>query len=436
MGPKKLTWVTEQATDSSSRFIAGRGVGRTKDEHKKVRKHAAQSSAATRLATMRRKQHDEIMEVVRKHYTALESGSLGLRKSEDVPPPWFINRLLAESSWYQTAVQMNSLGQKSTRNILWGAITHNTALLQVGFLVAGTHTNSCGIPPGKLVHMGPALVHLRTASLQSVQSAIESSVRDSLTAVAVALLAGWERSSRHGDESAYEMHMSAWRQMKHPPTTEEERNVDTLCDAVWKLFKENLDELSAITSASPSSSRPQYPATLPPGFRIFSLARPETRSLLDVASRVSAVEPTILGSLSQIRELCLQGISWSVSHSVSVGLEACPAHEEGWDHLEIQALYHIRAALISLNGVLHMVASKTHRVHWSEYHIRLRSHRNLTDAIEISHGPPRGSPSPHNVLPASRYRNADGNQVCSGRALESIYDVCSRPGSGNRSSFT
>lgn len=367
MGIKELTWVAERPSDSTSQFIAGRGVGRSKNEHKKVRRHAAHISATARLATVRRRNHEIIVKLVQQQYLATRRRRPNLQSGEDDPPPWFITKLLAESSWYQTAVQMNSLGQKSERNILWGALTHNTSLLQVALLAAGTNTNACGLAPGQLTHMGLGLVHLKSASLQSIQSAIEHSVRDSLTAVAIALLAAWERGTRHGEESAYQMHMSAWRCMKCPPTREEERTVDTLMHAVMQLFNEQLDEISAVAASSPSSSRARYPASLPIGFRIFSLSRPETRSLLGIVSRVARTDPTVSSSLPAVRELCIQAIGWSASHSVSVALEVCPLHEAEWDFYELQALYHIRAALISLNGILHVVTSRTHRVHWSEY---------------------------------------------------------------------
>ncbi|CZT14303.1 uncharacterized protein RCC_00280 [Ramularia collo-cygni] len=364
----ELTWVAEVPTNSSSLFVTARGVGRTKDEHKKVRKHAAQMSAAKRLATIKQKERDVIMELVRQQSsTALERPKAKRHATEEGPPPWFISRLLAESSWYETAVQMNSLGQKSTRNILHGALTHNTSLWQCAVMAAGTHTNTCGLPPSALHSMGTGLIHLRSASLQAVNSAIQASVRDSLTCVAVALMAGWERGCRYGENSAYEMHMAAWRRMKFPPNALEEQNIDTLMDAVMELFKENLDEISIVRTTA-SSSRPQYPAHLPIGFRVFSLARPETRSLLDIVSRIAENDPTVLGSLWGIREFCVQAIAWGASHSVSIGLEVCPAHEEGWDYPELQALYHIRATCISLNAVLHTVAMDTHKVHWSMDH--------------------------------------------------------------------
>lgn len=134
------------------------------------------------------------------------------------------------------------------------------------------------------------------------------------------------------------------------------------------LFKEVLDDVSAYTP-SPYSSRPQYPTNLPVGFRLFSLSHPEARSLLDVVSRISTADPTVLGSLPGVRELCIQTIGWSASHSVSKTLEACPTHEQRWNYLELRALYHIRAACISLNAVLHMIAQDTHKVHWSEFAI-------------------------------------------------------------------
>jgi hypothetical protein len=88
-------------------------------------------SAAQRLATIKQKNHDEIMELVRRRSsTPRDRGNPHRDPEEEGPPPWFILRLLGESSWYQTAVQMNSLGQKSTRNILWDAVTHNTSLFQ------------------------------------------------------------------------------------------------------------------------------------------------------------------------------------------------------------------------------------------------------------------------------------------------------------------
>lgn len=228
----ELTWVAEVPTKQSSGFVAGRGVGRTKDEHKKVRKHAAHMSASKRLATIKKKNHEEILELVRRMGASPIRAGSEEDSNEEGPPPWYILRLLAESSWYQTAVQMNSLGHKSTRNTLWSAVTHNTSLFQCAIMAAGTDSNTCGLDPSALHSMGTGLIHLKSASLQAVQSAITASTRDSVTAIAVALLAGWERSCRFGDEEAYEMHMSAWRRMSLPPTALEEQNVDTLLIAV------------------------------------------------------------------------------------------------------------------------------------------------------------------------------------------------------------
>lgn len=139
----ELTWVTEGPSNSSSDFIAGRGVGRTKDEHKKVRKHAAHISAAKRLATIKQKERDEIMELVRqKSSTALARPKSKRRETEDGPPPWFITRLLAESSWYQTAVQMNRYVPNRGNLIKQNDFSNDSRAA----LVKNLHGTFCGTP--------------------------------------------------------------------------------------------------------------------------------------------------------------------------------------------------------------------------------------------------------------------------------------------------
>ncbi|KAK0767345.1 hypothetical protein LTR59_018382, partial [Friedmanniomyces endolithicus] len=59
--------------------------------------------------------------------------------------------------------------------------------------MAGTHSNTCGLPRSAFAHMGPGLIALRGASLDAIQARITGSDAEGIAPVAVALLAGWER---------------------------------------------------------------------------------------------------------------------------------------------------------------------------------------------------------------------------------------------------
>jgi hypothetical protein len=239
-----------------------------------------------------------------------------------------------------------SLAHGSFRNMLWDAFTVNTTLWHVALFIAGTHSNTCGLPHSVLAHLGAGLVVLRGASLDAIQQKMDAT--DETTPIGVALLAGWEK--RFGDVQAYEIHMQAWKAMTIPGMSLDERNVTTLTQLTMDMYRSELDDKA---TALPSDRSPYVQGiltTLPLGYRMISLERAETRSLMVLTARFAQFDPTSKGEVARLRKIGLENLAWGASHTH--GGEPDLAYEADYDPLALCALYHVRAANISIVGVM------------------------------------------------------------------------------------
>ncbi|TKA21761.1 hypothetical protein B0A50_08686 [Salinomyces thailandicus] len=263
--------------------------------------------------------------------------------------------------WYADALQGTSLAQNAIRTLLWDSYASNQTLFQAALFISGTHSNSCGLPPTAISHLAPGMLVLRGASLESVQAAIlaKDASNESSTPIAIALLAGWER--RYGDKQSYEVHMKAWRSLSLPAKALEENNVSTLTEVTLEILRKALDERSSISPSDikVSSKGPPGPpcGRLLPGFKLFNTARPEVRSLLMLVAVVDVYKIHDLSTLPARRKLGLEILAWSPTHTLRVG--PVPSAEESYDELELSALYHTRAALMSINGIIYQKSLDT-----------------------------------------------------------------------------
>lgn len=257
-----------------------------------------------------------------------------------------------------------SLAYTSIRTTMWEAMTGSTTLFQVAIFVAGTHSNTCGLPRTALQHMGPGLVALRGASLDAIQAAITAVDVESITPLAIALLAGWER--RFGDAESYQVHMRAWKKLPLPTQALEENNLSTLTDLTLEIYRAGLDERSVIdpgdSMARPGSDPYKRLAGLPVGFQPLEPRLPEARSLLAVVAFFANHDPGAEGALQRVRRVGLENLAWSPTHTRGVG--AFQMYEDEMDQADLIALYHVRAACISLGGFLMQATMDAHGVKW------------------------------------------------------------------------
>jgi hypothetical protein len=353
--------------------------GRVSDpirKRKDVRSHAATASAAKRKATIAQNQAKA---------KALHLQRLGLpvekvvdqliaqRPRGAAPTPSsnafkqlveLVTELQGDRVWYLGPIERSSLAHKALRSILWDAMINSATLFQAAAFVAATHCNSCGLP-STAVHMGSGLILLRGASFNAVQAAITSSNIDSLTPVGIALLAGWER--RYGDPESFQVHMQAWKCLSLPSKSLDENHVATLADLTLETFREALDERAEKSSGGFKIVKsPQVIldlTTLPPGFKVFHVRTAEARSLLEISSLLTRIDPHASDAIDQLRRISLENLAWSPHHTHSSS--PSPAHEDAWDQLELKALYHVRAAHISLIGLTLQNSMDYHGSEWT-----------------------------------------------------------------------
>lgn len=222
--------------------------------------------------------------------------------------------------------------------------------------------------PATAIHgVGSGLIYLRGKALEAMHASLVSGTQDHLTCIAIALLAAWEK--RFGDIAAYQVHIKAWRGSELPPTNVEESNVLALMDAIWLGFRELLEERASEPQRAivPTQRQYQYPTHLPAGFRRFSLNRTETRSLLHLAAQFAESSLEAQHAVARSRVLRIENMAWSPTHTLSHNPAdmPCQAYEQTWDGQELWALYHIRAALLSLTSHFATAAHKAHNVQWT-----------------------------------------------------------------------
>lgn len=272
-----------------------------------------------------------------------------------------IAQIQSNREWYRSSVTGASLSQKLVRTLLWELITEDTLLFQAAIFVAGTYSNTCGLPPAR--ELGPALIVIRGASLRALREAAQYAASGTFKTAAVALLAGWER--KFGDRDTYTAHMSVWKALPLPEHALEESFALTLLDTTLEAFREGLDEHAGLTYSvlAPGTVYQQAETDpIPIGFADLTSDWPESRSLLAIAARVMAFDIDHSDSVSTIRKLCIEAIVWSPSHTRS--LISDHSYEASQDSLHLSALYHIRAACISLTALFLRIASNYHEVRW------------------------------------------------------------------------
>ncbi|KAK4550013.1 hypothetical protein LTR36_002980 [Oleoguttula mirabilis] len=370
----QLTWVAydpDKDVERTATNIAPQGSV-------SVRRHAALVSAAARKATIaknnsimhqrqqrrRRKppssEQQESNRVPKARAKAAKAGVLGRSRiglleiafdkvsSSDLAT--YVSSLLRSPP---IGLQQPSMSLKAIRTQLLDAFTNSSTLFQAALFMSGTHSNTCGLPPSALhADMGTGMILLRGATMDAIQTAVVAENGSGTTSVAIALLAAWER--RYGDRQSYEIHVRAWQTMSLCPGALEVNSIATLADLTLEGFREGLNERSTTTTSSllPESriGARRYPASLPPGFMVFSADRPEAMSLLHLVAQDATHVPGAVDAPARMRKVCVENMAWGASHSISC--ETMPAHEDSWDQAELNALYHVRAACISINGVI------------------------------------------------------------------------------------
>ncbi|KAK3628527.1 hypothetical protein LTR56_018572 [Elasticomyces elasticus] len=361
------------------------------ESRKDVRAQAARASAAARRETLAKKaarrgpQPGSLIFALPTTVTTRPAQAVrkprtrkALRKANDADRTYFhklvdiVTQTLQRRPLAIEQAGETSLAHSSIRSMLWDAMTSSTTLFQVAIFMAGTHSNTCGLPRSAFAHMGPGLIALRGASLDAIQTRITGADAESIAPVAIALLAGWER--RYGDPQSYEVHGK----------TLEDQNVATLTDVTLEMYRLGLDEKS---TATPSGDK--VPTALissaPQGFDVLPRKRAETRSLLALAAQLAHCDLRAKNEVVRLRRLALENMAWSPTHSS--GYEPRPDLEEQYDTLELNALYHMRAAHISICGIMIQHAMDVHKITWTfdlegALHIHTQSCQHLrTEAL-------------------------------------------------------
>lgn len=279
-----------------------------------------------------------------------------------------IAQIQRRREWYQASLAGAALAQRTIRTLLWDLIAEDTLLFQAAIFVAGTHSNTCGVSKEEFVgtSIGPALAVLRGASLRALREMALYTPNSSYKTAAVALLAGWER--RYGNEDSYNVHIQAWRVLPLPEHALEEDYVLTLLEVTQEAFREELDDQSGVedpSSASLGSLVRQHDIDLsyvPSGLKSVFGNWPEARSLFVIVCRLAAFDATAPGSVGDIRKLCIDVVAWSPSHTQ--GWKPVQAYENSVEDVELNILYHIRAACVSLVAMLLRIASDFHQIRW------------------------------------------------------------------------
>ncbi|KAL9527087.1 hypothetical protein SMMN14_09260 [Sphaerulina musiva] len=283
----------------------------------------------------------------------------------------YVARLHQARSWYYGGIAGASLAHKVVRTLLWDLLAEDTLLFQAAIFVSGTFSNTCGIPKEQLVHMAPALAVMRGSSMRALREAAFTTEQTSYKTAAIALLAGWEK--RFGDTESADVHMQAWRALPLPEHALDEEYVLALLDVTFQVFQDSLIEHVAFEddeNETPSSSSSSFLAppireaspTLPAGFSGYFHPWPESQSLRALLSQLAQYNFTTPTSVSQIRQLCIEFLAWSPSHSQN--LTPVPEYESQFHPLELKILYHIRAACVSISAMYLRLASDYHHVQW------------------------------------------------------------------------
>ncbi|KAF2754665.1 hypothetical protein EJ05DRAFT_488830 [Pseudovirgaria hyperparasitica] len=323
---------------------------------RKVRAQASRSSAPQRKATMAERLQRQIrqsqsaspdnprdvnrvLSQAKSLIMALETTAPMSKESVDFKNfVQVLHQLEDQARWLRETLDQTTLSQQAIRSLLGDAMTISPSLFQSTLFVSGTYSNTCGLAPSE-VQLGVGMLFMRGSSLHAVNEALKAATeKEHWTSMAVALLAGWEL--QFGDKQTYEIHMEAWRQLFDAPPDLHENSISLLRDVAFETLRERLNQLSA------TISKATIQRALPPGFLVLGATRPETISLLSLTQQAMQYDLTTDNPPSHIRYLGLQTISWTPHHSDT--LVPSPTFEGAWEQQELIALYHLRAALISI----------------------------------------------------------------------------------------
>lgn len=248
-----------------------------------------------------------------------------------------------QAKFLQTSLGETNLAQRAIRTQLSEAAPIHPSLFQATLFISGTYSNTCGLAHSD-VNLGVGLVFMRGSSIHAVNHALTTAAESShWTSMAIALLAGWEL--QFGDADSYSVHMKAWRNIFNHPPDLDESSVLMLRDFAFESLR---DQLNTRAAARPDlGSRFRTAPDIPPGFRVLLPAvRPEARSILTILRDTIVYDIVSDTTCVRIRSLGLVTMAWSPHHSVS--FVPNPDFEAAWDQLELNALYHLRAAVMAI----------------------------------------------------------------------------------------
>lgn len=266
-----------------------------------------------------------------------------------------IDTLESRRNWLARALRETTLAQKSIRTDMRAAMTISPALFQAALFVSGTFSNSCGISY-KDVKLGVGMAFMRGASLDAVRNALTADEGEHWVFMAIALLAGWEL--RFGEREFYDTHMKAYRSIFGASVGLQEQNTATIRDFAFETLREQLNDLTL--DAPARSSKPSKVWGIPAGFDVFSPAlAPEIKSLLSIIRDILNFDPGPSESLPVIRNLGLKTLAWTPHHADS--FEPSSTFEDFWDPEELNALLHVRAAVLGIVALNSHICHTTHK---------------------------------------------------------------------------
>lgn len=268
-----------------------------------------------------------------------------------------LHEFFAQSTRIQKPLLETGLAGSTMRESLRQAIVISPSLFQSSLFVAGTFSNTCGMA-FEDVQMGVGMLFMRGVSLQAVHSALLTATEKDFehgSTMAMALLAGWEL--QFGDKESYEIHMRAWQSIFQNPRGIKASSLPLmLSDIVFEAIREQLNDasLSDFRAQPGESAR----TGLQEGFSIFSTTRPEAMSLFSIIRLARDYDVTTDNPPTRIRLAGLQAMAWTPHHSEST--IPAPSFELAWNKIELNALYHARAATLSIISLHAHIAHSMH----------------------------------------------------------------------------
>ena len=160
--------------------------------------------------------------------------------------------------------------------------------------------------------------------------------------------------------------MQAWKNLPLAVGSLEDSGIAALTDVAMICFQEATQERYGAELAFSLSRSPFHgtvlPENLPLGFHIVPTDRPEALSLLSTVTNCATFDYTAKNSIADFRKLVIEIMSWNASHSVSSTPDT--NYEDQWDKLHMNAVYHIRSAMISSNAPVMAACIRAHKASW------------------------------------------------------------------------